>query len=153
VQRRTRTSLTSIEQENLMDFEPYLFITGGKCEEALNFYKNIFGGEITQVMRWKDAPADMGLPAEMGERIMHSTFSSPSVKLMASDAQPTTQYGMGAISLSLGTKDLNEAKRVFDALSKGGKVEMPLEKSSWGAMFGMLSDKYGIDWMVNCDLK
>ncbi len=135
-----------------MEFEPYLFITDGKCEEALNFYKGIFGGEISGVMRWKEAPAEMSTPAELGERIMHSTFSSSAVKFMASDAQPTTKYGESAISLSLSTKDVNEAKSLFDALSKGGKVEMPLEKAFWGAMFGMLSDKYGIDWTVNCQL-
>ncbi len=72
---------------------------------------------------------------------------------MASYAQPNKQYGEGPISLSLGTKDVNEAKRLFDALSKGGNAEMPLEKTFWGAMFGMLTDKYGIDWMVNCQLE
>jgi|SRR5579864_4270643 len=136
-----------------MEFVPYLFITGGRCEEALNFYKGIFVGEIGEIMRWKEAPAEMGLPAELGGRIMHSTFSSTAVKFMASDAQPTTQYGDGPISLSLNTKDVSEAKRLFDALSKGGKVEMPLEKVFWGGMFGMLSDKYGIDWMVNSQLE
>ena len=135
-----------------MEFAPYLFITGGKCAEALDFYKGIFGGKIDQLMRWKEAPADMGLPAELGDRIMHSNFSSTAVNFMASDSQPTTKYGDGPISLSLGTKDVNEAKRLFDALAQGGKVEMPLEKTFWGAMFGMLSDKYGIDWMVNCQL-
>lgn len=133
-----------------MELEPYLFITGGKCEEALNFYKRIFGGDIAEVMRWKEAPAEMSMPAELGNRIMHATFRSPAVKFMASDAQPTTQYGDGPISLSLSTKDESEAKRLFDALAQGGKVEVPLEKAFWGALFGMLSDKYGIDWMVNC---
>jgi PhnB protein len=136
-----------------MEFAPYLFFTGGKCEEALNFYKGIFGGEISQVTRWKDGPADPNTPADLGERIMHSTFSSPAVNFMASDARPTTQYGESAISLSLGTKDVNEAKRLFDGLAKGGKVEMPLEKTFWGAMFGMLTDKYGMDWMINCQLE
>jgi len=135
-----------------MEFAPYLFITGGKCEEALNFYKGIFGGDISQIMRWKEAPADMKLPAELGSRIMHSTFSSSAVNFMASDAQPTTTYGDGAISPSIGTSDVNEAKRLFAALSQGGKVEVPLEKAFWGAMFGMFTDKYGIDWMVNCQL-
>ncbi len=136
-----------------MEFAPYLFITGGKCEEALSFYKSIFGGEINLSMRWKDAPAEMSLPAELGNRIMHSTLSSPAVKFMASDAQPTTKYGDGPISLSLAPDDENEAKRLFDRLSQGGKVEVPLEKTFWGAMFGMLTDKYGIDWMVNCQLE
>ena len=133
-----------------MEFAPYLFITGGRCEEALNFYKSVLGGEIKDVMRWKDAPGDMGLPADMGSRIMHSTFSGPGVSFMASDAQPTTTYGDGPISLSVSTDDEAEAKRIFGALSNGGKVEVPLEKAFWGAIFGMLTDKYGIDWMVNC---
>lgn len=133
-----------------MEFAPYLFFTGGKCEEALNFYKRVFGGEISQITRWKDAPSEMSMPAELGERIMHSTFSSPAVNFMASDARPTTKYGDSAISLSLGMDDASEAKRIFDALSQHGKVEMALEKTFWGAMFGMLTDKYGFDWMINC---
>ena len=135
-----------------MEFAPYLFITDGKCEEALNFYKGVLGGEIRDVTRWKDAPAEMQGPPGMGERIMNSTFAAPGVTFMASDARPTTTYGDGPISLSLATTDQGEATRVFEALSKGGKVEMPLEKTFWGAMFGMLTDKYGIDWMINCQL-
>ena len=135
-----------------MEFEPYLFITGGKCEEALNFYKGVFGGEVGEVMRWKEAPAEMSMPAELGNRVMHATFKSAAVKFMASDAQPTTQYGDDPFSLDQ-TKDAKrQAKRLFDTLSQGGKVEVPLEKAFWGALFGMLTDKYGIDWMVNCQL-
>ena len=67
-----------------MEFEPYLFITGGKCEEALNFYKGVFGGEITQVMRWKDAPADMSMPAELGRSVNGTShFFSPVSGLIA----------------------------------------------------------------------
>jgi len=135
-----------------MDFEPYLFFSGN-CEEALSFYKGIFGGEISGVMRWKDAPSEQGTPPTDGNKIMHSTFQSPSIKFMAADGRSTTQYGEGRISLSLGTTDVAEAKRVFESLGKGGKVEMPMEKTFWGAMFGMLTDKYGIDWMVNCQLE
>lgn len=136
-----------------MEFAPYLFITGGKCEEALNFYKGIFGGEIVEIMRWKEAPAEMGLPAGLGDKIMHSKFKSNALTFMAADAQPNKKYGEGPLSLSLGTQDVNEAKRLFDTLSQGGNAEMPLEKTFWGAMFGMLTDKYGIDWMVNCQLE
>lgn len=135
-----------------MLLEPYMFFSGN-CEEALQFYKSVFGGEIAEVSRWKDAPADMGMPADLGERIMHASFRSPSVRFMASDARPTTQYGEGRISLSIGTDDVDEAKRLFAALSKGGNVEVPLDKTFWGAMFGMFTDKYGIDWMINCQLE
>jgi PhnB protein len=132
-----------------MEFAPYLFITGGRCEEALNFYKSIFGGEITQVMRWSEAPKDMNLPADMGNRIMHSQFKAPGITFMASDATPNKQYGEGAISLSVAPTTEKEAKSIFDKLAQGGNIEMPLEKTFWNALFGMLTDKYGIDWMVN----
>ena len=102
-------------------------------------------------MRWKDAP-DSGPQAGQGEKIMNATFKSPMVNFMAADARPTTQYGESRVSLSLATEDTEEAKRVFDSLSRGGKVEMPLEKVFWGALFGMFQDRYGIDWMVNCQL-
>ena len=133
-----------------MELAPYVFITGGRCEEALNFYKTVLGGEITDISRWKDAPADMGMPADMGNRVMHSTFSAPGVSFMASDSQPTTTYGDGPISLCVSTDIEADGKRIFAALSNGGKVEVPFEKAFWGAWFGMFTDKYGIDWMVTC---
>ena len=135
-----------------MELEPYLFISGGKCEEALNFYKGVFKGDVTAMSRWKDAPAEMGLPAELGSRVMNANFKSPGVSFMAADAQPTTQYGMGRISLAIGTSDVAEAQRVWDALAKDGEVEMPMEETFWAAKFGMLTDKYGVDWMINCAL-
>lgn len=135
-----------------MELEPYLFFSGN-CEEALNFYKTIFGGEITEISRWKDAPAEMGMLADLGERVMHSNFKSPSIKFMASDSRPTTQYGEGRISLSLGTSDAADAQRVWNALAKGGTIEMEFADTFWGAKFGMLTDKYGIDWMINCEVE
>ena len=134
-----------------MELEPYLFFSGN-CEEALNFYKKIFNGEITSISRWKDAPAEMGSPAELGDRVMHANFKSPSINFMGADARPTTQYGDGRISLSLSTTDPDEAKRLFNDLSQGGNVEVQLDKTFWGALFAMFTDKYGIDWMVNCQI-
>ncbi|HEY7994787.1 MAG TPA: VOC family protein [Candidatus Eremiobacteraceae bacterium] len=134
-----------------MQVAPYIFITGGRCEEALNFYKSVLGGDIKDISRWKDAPAEMGMPADMGNRVMHSTFSAPGVSFMASDSQPTTTYGDGPISLCVSADNEADAKRVFNALSTGGKVEVPLDKAFWGALFGMFTDKYGIDWMVTCE--
>jgi PhnB protein len=136
-----------------MELAPYLFFDSGTCEEALNFYKDLFKGEITGIMRWKDGPPEMqGDPAH-GNRVMHSDFKAPGVHFMASDARPTTRYGDGRISLSLDTPDEKEARRLWEALARGGKVEVELEKVFWGALFGMLTDKYGVDWMVNCQLE
>ena len=135
-----------------MQLEPYLFFDG-KCEEALNFYKEVFNGEIEGLSKWKEAPADSGMPPvtpQTENRVMHANFRAKGVEFMASDAQPGKVYGEGAISLSIGTDDLAEAERVFNRLAEGGKVEMPMTDTFWGARFGMLTDRFGIDWMVNC---
>lgn len=132
--------------------QPYLFFTGN-CEEALNFYKGVFGGEIGEISRWKDMPSDAGGPPvtpENQNKVMHANFKSDAVAFMGADASPGKQYGEGPISLSLGLSDEAEAQRIFDALSKGGNVEMPLQDTFWGAKFGMFTDKFGIDWMINC---
>ncbi len=136
-----------------MQLEPYLFFTGGKCEEALNFYKGVFNGEIDGLSRWKEMPKDAGGPPvtpETENMVMHANFRAPGVSFMASDASPGKTYGEGSMSLSLGTGDVAEAERVFKNLAEGGSVEMPLADMFWGAKFGMLTDKYGIDWMINC---
>ncbi len=136
-----------------MQLEPYLFFTGGKCEEALNFYKGVFNGEIEGLSRWKEMPKDAGGPPvtpDTENRVMHASFRAPGVSFMASDASPDKTYGEGPMSLSLGTGDVAEAERVFKSLAEGGSVEMPLADMFWGAKFGMLTDKYGIDWMINC---
>ena len=134
----------------MLKVEPYLFFYG-KCEEALNFYKGIFGGEIVGVTRMKEAPPEMAAPPNWADKIMNASFESPSVKFMASDGQPDTPNVDGNISLSLGTDDEAEGTRVFNKLSEGGKVDMPLQDAFWGAKFGIFKDKYGIEWMVNID--
>ena len=138
-----------------MDLEPYLFFSG-RCEEALSFYQGIFGGEIASISRFKDMPPDeeghSQSPLEYGDKIMHATFKSPSFSFMASDGRPGKVYGEGPISLSLGFKDAASAQRTFDGLTQGGTVEMPMQKTFWGSQFGMLTDKFGIDWMVSAPL-
>ena len=83
---------------------------------------------------------------------MHANFKSPSLSFMASDGRPGKKYASeGPISLSLGMTDPALAQKIFDALAKGGNVEMPLQDMFWGAKFAMLTDKFGIDWMINCE--
>jgi PhnB protein len=132
-----------------MQLEPYLFFTGN-CEEALNYYKDVFGGEIVELSRHKDAPAEAQTPPESANLVMHATFKGPGFSFMAGDARPGTTYGEGPMSLSLSLTDQNEGQRIFDALAKGGKVDMPMQDMFWGAKFGMLTDRFGIDWMFNC---
>ncbi|MEO6990348.1 MAG: VOC family protein [Candidatus Baltobacteraceae bacterium] len=132
-----------------MELEPYLFFDG-TCEEALNFYAGIFNGEITSLNRFEGTPGTEHAPAGYGNKIMHANFKSPSLKFMASDMPGGDRSGEGRISLSLASSDVAEGTRVFDALAEGGKISMPLAKQFWGDTFGSLTDKYGIDWMVNC---
>lgn len=138
-----------------MQLEPYLLFDG-KCEEALNFYKDVFNGQIEGLSRWKEMPKGSDGPqvtAETENRVMHANFRAPGVSFMASDATPGKTYGEGPISLSIGTEEIPEAERIFNRLAQGGNVEMPMTDMFWGAKFGMLTDKYGIDWMINCQLQ
>ncbi|MGQ3014471.1 MAG: VOC family protein [Flavobacteriales bacterium] len=129
----------------------------GNCEEAFNFYRSVFGGEFPFVGRYKDMPPTEGSHASEtdGEKIMHISLPiSKETILMGSDIggewASHTVIGNN-IQLSVNTDSEEEANRIFNALSASGRVNMPLEKTFWGALFGMFTDKFGINWMVNYD--
>jgi PhnB protein len=134
-----------------MELEPYLFFNG-QCEEALSFYSRIFGGKIESLMRFEGTPMEADTPPEYKKKVMHARFKSPTLKFMASDGRPGSHQESGNISLSIDSRSLAEAQRVWQKLAEGGKVEMPFGDTFWGAKFGTLTDKFGIDWMVNCAL-
>src|ERR1700760_1060393 len=134
----------------MLELEPYLGFYGN-CEEALNFYARVFGGEVTELRRFGEAPpGQMELPPDWSDKVMHANLKAPTLKFMGSDRAPSHQgpARAGRISMSLGGDDVDEGKRIFDALAEGGTVIMPYQKTFWGANFGMLTDKYGIDWMI-----
>jgi PhnB protein len=131
-----------------MELQPYLLFYG-TCEEALDFYKSVFGGEITSVHRFEGSPMESQVPDK--SKIMHASFVAPGVEFMASDDVRGGEQQGSRITMSLGTNDVAEAERAFNALASGGTVGMPLQQTFWAARFGMLTDKYGIDWMVNCE--
>lgn len=124
----------------------------GTCEAALNFYKDALGGEITSLQRMGDAPVDA--PEQEKNLVMHATFKADGVDLMASDgnAEHPVTHG-NQITLNLNFDDEAEQTAVFDKLAAGGQVTMPLEDTFWNARFGMLTDKFGIPWMFNCEKK
>ncbi|CAG0999540.1 MAG: VOC family protein [Bacteroidetes bacterium] len=132
----------------------------GNCEEAFNFYKSAFGGEFSYVGKFGDMPPQEGMPAipdNEKERIMHIALPiSKETMLMGSDASDAfgniTTIGDN-FSVSINTDSIDEANRLFNALSEKGKINMPLSKTFWGAYFGMFTDRFGINWMVNVDLK
>ena len=132
----------------------------GNCEEAFNFYKNIFGGEFPYVGRFKDMPPHKGskpVPAAYGEKIMHISLPiSKETSLMGCDVggEWSNNYKEGNnFTISVNTDNTDDATRIFNSLAEGGKITMPLAKTFWESYFGMLTDKFGINWMVNCELK
>jgi PhnB protein len=127
----------------------------GNCEEAFNFYKSVFGGEFSYKSRFGEMPGGENVPDGAKDKIMH--ISLPICKeaiLMGSDASEEfgniTNFGDN-ISLYLGAETHEEVKSIFDKLSAGANVTMPLEKTFWSPLFGMLTDKFGINWMLSVE--
>lgn len=138
----------------MAQLSPYLTFNGN-CEDAFNFYKSVFGGDFNSVSRFKDMPSESPIPDDMKEKIMHIALQvSRETFLMGSDSSDlfglATQPGNN-FSISVNTDTEEEATRIFSGLSEGGNIKMPLEKTFWGALFGMFMDKFGIHWMVNYD--
>ena len=122
----------------------------GRCEEALEFYKKSIGAEVTGLMRWKESPdAGMKPPPGYEEKVMHAAFRIGDTELMADDGMGETQPEFKGMTLVIEVADDAEAQRVFAALAEGGKVTMPLMKTFWTSSFGMLTDPFGVPWMVN----
>lgn len=135
---------------------PYLNFAGN-TEEAFNFYKSVFGGEFSFLQRFKDTPHAGELPAEEQDKIMHIALPiGENMVLMATDTLESMGQSIHPgdnMSLAMSPDSREDAERYFNALSDGGKVVMPLENMFWGAYFGMLVDKFGIQWMVNFEAK
>ena len=126
---------------------------GGRCEEALEFYKKSIGAEVTGLLRWKDSPdKDMKAPTGREEKIMNASFRIGETQLMADDGMGNeTKAEFKGMTLMIEVADDAEAKRVFTALGEGGNVTMPLAKTFWSSSFGMLTDKFGVPWMVGVE--
>ena len=137
---------------------PYLTFNGN-CEAAFNFYKSVFGGEFPYVGRFNEIPPMEGskpIPAAEGEKIMHMSLPiSKETILMGSDTSEsfghTTIVGNN-FNLSVNTESQAEADKIFNGLSAGGKITMPMSQTFWGSYFGMLVDKFGIQWMVSFEI-
>lgn len=128
-----------------INVEPYLFFRGN-CAEAMEFYKSIFGGEIEKM-----SYDDMHIPVPegfTGASLMHASLKGGEVELMASDTEQASEKA-AKVSISLGGNDEEKLRKVFDGLSQDVEVKYALKKESWGDIFGSVTDKFGIEWMVN----
>ena len=125
---------------------------GGRCEEALQFYKKSIGAEVTGLLRWKESPdAAMKPPPGYEKKVMNAAFRIGETQLMADDGMGPKQAEFKGMSLVIEVADDAEAKRIFTALGEGGSVQMPLTKTFWTSSFGVLTDKFGVPWMVNVE--
>jgi len=129
----------------------------GNAEEAFNFYKSVFGGEFAKIMRFKDL-ASAGFPVAENEanKIMHIALPIGQTSLMANDVPEIlgrTNENENRSKIVISAESKEEADKLFNGLSAGGQVEMPISDSPWGTYFGMFRDKYGIEWMIDFDPK
>ena len=128
-----------------MHLTPYILFNGN-CEEALNFYATALQGEIKTLSRYEGTPA--GSMSADKQKIMHSYFVAGGIAFMAADADDGA-VNSGMVHLCIDFRSSEEEQKVFEALSEGGKVTLPLEDTFWGARFSMLTDRFGIKWMLN----
>src|SRR5262245_60530454 len=133
-----------------MQIQPYLSFKGD-CEDAFRFYEQHLGGELGPLFRYAGSPMADQAPPEWGDKIMHGSVKAGGLELMGGDVAPERFEEPKGFSLSIQIGTTAEAERVFRALAEGGRVVMPLEKTFWAAGFGMLVDRFGISWMINCD--
>jgi PhnB protein len=134
-----------------MQVQPYLYFYG-RCEEAVEFYRTALGAAAIELLRFKDAPDPVPpgvLPPGFESKIMHGTFRLGDTTVMVSDGSRDTSAAFQGFSLAITLATEAETDRVFGALADGGRVDMPLGKTFWSPRFGIVTDRFGVPWMVN----
>ena len=130
-----------------MQIQPYLFLEG-RAEEAIEFYKTSVGAKVEMMMRFKEAPDQSMISPGSGEKVMHGAIKIGDSIVLLSDGRNSGRPNFQGFSLTLYPKDEAEADRLFGALSAGGEVRMPMDKTFFAKRFGMLADKFGVGWMI-----
>jgi PhnB protein len=132
--------------------QPYLFFDG-RCEEALEFYKGAIGAEVEMLMRFKESPDPAQMPAGSADKVMHAAFRVGGTQVLASDGHCAGKPSFQGFGLTLNAKDDAEAEKLFGAVGQGGQVQQPLVKTFFASKFGMVTDRFGIMWMVIAEEK
>ena len=130
-----------------MQVQNYLFLDG-RAEEAIEFYKKALGAKVEMLMRFKESPDQSGCPAGAGDKVMHACINVGETPVMLSDGHNSGNPKFEGFALSIATKSVAEADKLFNALVDGGKVTMPQTKTFFSERFGMLADKFGVNWMI-----
>jgi PhnB protein len=123
----------------------------GQCETAFKFYERCLGGNIAAMLTYGTSPMAEQVPAEWRNKVMHARLVVGDEVLMGSDAPPGRYEKPQGVTVTLGVDDVGEAERIFSALAEGASVGMPLQETFWAVRFGMLVDRFGIPWMINCE--
>lgn len=127
--------------------QPYLFFDG-RCDEALQFYRDAIGAEVTMLMRFKDSPEPAACPSASPDKVMHANLRIGGTMVMASDGRCEGKPNFQGFALSISVPTVQEAEQRFAALAAGGRVEMPLSRTFFSPSFGMVADRFGVMWMV-----
>jgi PhnB protein len=122
----------------------------GDCEAAFQFYEKCLGGKITGIFRYADMPPGADVPEGWSSKVMHATLVAGAAELMGADSPPTRYSKPQGVSVALQLEGAAEAEQIFHALSEGARITMPLAETFWAERFGMLVDRFGIPWMINC---
>jgi len=130
-----------------MFIQPYLFFDG-RCDEAIEFYKKAIGATVDMLMRFKQAPDQSMISPGSADKVMHSCLKIGETRVMASDGRNTGMPKFDGFALSLDVKTDADAQMMFKALSDGGEVTMPLGSTFFASSFGMVKDRFGVNWMV-----
>jgi len=133
-----------------MQVNPYLSFNG-QCEAAFKVYEQCLGGQLGPIFRYAGSPMDGQVPADWQDKVMHGSVTVGGQVLMGGDVSPDRYEQPKGFSLSVQITSTTEAERIFEELSKDGTIVMPLEKTFWAARFGMLVDRFGIPWLINCE--
>jgi PhnB protein len=135
--------------EEVMQIQPYLFFEG-RCDEAIEFYRSAVGAEVSMLMRFKEAPpSDQSMMAPgTADKVMHAAVKIGDSTVLMSDGRCGGSAAFAGFSLSLSVESEAEAAKAFDALAEGGNIGMPLGKTFFASQFGMLTDRFGVMWMV-----
>ena len=123
----------------------------GECEAAFKFYEQCFDGQLGAIFRYAGSPLADQVPADWQDKVMHGSFTLGDQVLMGGDVAPDRYEQPKGFSLSLQMQSPADAERIFHELARGGTVVMPLEKTFWAARFGMVVDRFGIPWLINCE--
>ena len=123
----------------------------GQCEAAFRFYERCLDGKVSFMLTWGDSPMAQDAPPEWRGKICHASLTIADMAFAGSDVQPHQYEAPRGFAVLLGIKDVADADRIFNALAENGTVQMPLEETFWALRFGMVRDRFGTPWIINCE--